>query len=538
MLTNVFAMIDFQDRRTTFWMLTLLALCAFSVWGYAFFQHDIFEEWDGVMHYYSGQIIWDKGIYIGWASHFWPPLQPLLVGFGKNPLLIGKVLALLSGVSILFCTYFLLIGHGVSKLTAFIGVLFLLTNKHFLLQSIQVENHALEAAFFIGGVLVFSFFLKKPDYKLIVCCAVLVALAGLVRYTSYSLALAIALYMLYSSYPKRQSLKYTFIFCLIFCLVSLFWWVPNLLLNGSPLATWQYLNIGKAVYPSSGSQWWWSEQINYESTLQLIKAYPLEYLENLGSNVLKSIRLLIESASSAKPIGYVLCIFLFFVFFRERQVKAFKKLSEGVKFLLFVSSLYVFLCSNAFVFTAALYPVLVVFWILLVLGSSTLLVQRSSYLISVFLIANLMLSVLAVNTYVSNQRADDGGQLASLQEVNSILSQDECISKKVVMSSHPARAYYSGSKWVMFPDAGYDDLCSLIRFEFPQRIKEYVPKIPVDLPLNQLRPNYLIVDLKLQNKIGIINDQMQFEASTHCDNQVERIYYNPSSQVALFRVLN
>lgn len=71
--------------------------------GWVVLKHDVFEEWDGVMHFFSG-FFWSSFSYKGWASNFWPPLQPLIISLG-DPLLLGKLIAVISGVFTLFYAY-------------------------------------------------------------------------------------------------------------------------------------------------------------------------------------------------------------------------------------------------------------------------------------------------------------------------------------------------------------------------------------------------------------------------------------------------
>ena len=45
------------------------------------FYHTTFEEWDGVIQLFAGREIFQGYNYIGWPSHFWPPLYSFLIGF-------------------------------------------------------------------------------------------------------------------------------------------------------------------------------------------------------------------------------------------------------------------------------------------------------------------------------------------------------------------------------------------------------------------------------------------------------------------------
>ena len=99
-ISKIYSMHSTQHKKV---MLVLIG-CQTLIWFFILYTHNIFEEWDGVMQFYSGKTLRHTTLYTGWASHFWPPLQPLLISLG-NPLSIGKTISFISGCISLVCLY-------------------------------------------------------------------------------------------------------------------------------------------------------------------------------------------------------------------------------------------------------------------------------------------------------------------------------------------------------------------------------------------------------------------------------------------------
>lgn len=66
------------------------------LYGRVYVNHEVFGEWDGVMHYFSGIEFLETGVHTGYSSNYWPPFQPVLLAMG-NPLFIGKLVSLIAG---------------------------------------------------------------------------------------------------------------------------------------------------------------------------------------------------------------------------------------------------------------------------------------------------------------------------------------------------------------------------------------------------------------------------------------------------------
>jgi hypothetical protein len=62
--------------------------------------HSVFNEWSGVMQYFSGKEILRGDGYRGWTSHFWPPLFSTVLGLVSKLLpgsTAGKIISIMSG---------------------------------------------------------------------------------------------------------------------------------------------------------------------------------------------------------------------------------------------------------------------------------------------------------------------------------------------------------------------------------------------------------------------------------------------------------
>src|SRR5690606_10816056 len=114
------------------------------------------------------------------------------------------------------------------------------------------------------------------------------------RYTSYALLPAFVLTMFFF-HPFRRAAGYALLIVLGFSLVSSPWWIVNYLYNGSPFATWQYMNIGMGIFASGGNKWWWCwSGVNaYNSVRDIFLQAPVPYILNFCKNLPKGIALTI-----------------------------------------------------------------------------------------------------------------------------------------------------------------------------------------------------------------------------------------------------
>lgn len=155
-----------------------------------FIFHTTFEEWDGVMQCFAGREILGGSGYIGWTSHFWPPLYSLLIGIGEEfapGFEAAKSISMISGVILLFVAYIVSIELTGERRIGLLTQLFLALNPLYFISSFQAENHMLDSMFFITALLFLLKFLRNPTTFNSFVTGILCAFAGLSRYTSYAL---------------------------------------------------------------------------------------------------------------------------------------------------------------------------------------------------------------------------------------------------------------------------------------------------------------------------------------------------------------
>jgi len=501
----------------------VVLLAVTSLWIWLLYSHDIFEEWDGVLHYFSGLNFWESFVYKGWASHFWPPLQPLIISLG-DPLVMGKIVALLSGLLVIIYSYLESLRNSLSRSESILVLIFVASSSTFLLAFSVVENHALETGFALLGVT--FFFLSSESKKYLVVSAVFIALAGLVRYTSYIYALVLAFACLFRA--DKKGFYDAALFSIIFVLVSSVWWLPNYFINGSPLATWQYLNVGSRIYPGGSFEWWWHGQNDYKDLSDLIFRHPILFIENFIKNIAYGLVIVAKGLTSHWLTSFLLiATFIYCSITKRKYIFLFFKKN----FLIVCAGTgYILLCSIAFVFHDALLPVMMMGTVFL----GIFLLKYFRYGAALLLLAsisNAALSYIDASTYLDYQD-DRGGQLASLTEVNDVLIKDKA---SLISSIHPARAYYAETGWIMFPLYGVSSLCQVIDYSFSDKVYSYAPKHPVDLNRKSLSISHLVVGPSLKGMDHLIDPDSYLEV-IKCENFSAVRIYNDDKGVSVYRV--
>jgi hypothetical protein len=495
---------------------------------YVLFHHIVFGEWDGIMQYYSGMHIIQNGKYIGWASHFWPPLHPFLLGIGKiifkNPFFFGKLITFISGMVTLYFVYLIAYNYLYDKIKALLVVTYIFSVKYFFIVFTLVENHNLETVFFIGAIYYYIKYEKKQLNILLFISGILTGFAGLSRYTSYTLVLSLILYIIFTQ--QTNKLKKLVIYLSGFLLVSLIWWIPNFFLNGSPLATWQYLNIGEKVYPKGEINWLYDGQNNFNNLKELIFAYPKEFIFNFIKNLILSITLFIKCITSNKYVSVLFIIIFLYSLIKKKFIYNFLKEN---KLYIFILMIYVVLCSTAFVFPEALYPVILLFTMMILLYLVNL--QNGKIFILIFVLINLFFTYeYSINFLLKDRKV----QLSDLYEVNSILLKEK--NRDIIISSiNPARGYYSKLNWIMFPLGNAKNICDIIELNYSRKVINYLPKIPVDLNLTHKYINYLIITKDLPKYYSFINDNLTINQKDCKKYNLILIY--KSKNTALYKVV-
>ncbi len=282
--------------------------------------HDTFEEFDGIMLVLVGREIFAGKGYGGWTAISWPPLFSVIVGFLDlfiDGFTAGKIVSVLAGTLILLLIPVLARELGLEAPRGILLVqLAVALNPLFLILSIIVENHQLEALFLVAStILLIKMINHKHDIthqldhatfqdawrqsptREAWMLGITMALACLTRYTSYVLLPVTLLTLLAIAQTSstvrhdwqriaRRIGKLTLLVFTPFLIISLPWYVANTLENGWFLASSAHLNIGFAVIEHLHRRWWWKTMANYGSLLDIIKHHPVAYLANFIHNIL------------------------------------------------------------------------------------------------------------------------------------------------------------------------------------------------------------------------------------------------------------
>ncbi|WP_416827841.1 ArnT family glycosyltransferase [Ectobacillus polymachus] len=457
--------------------------------------HTSFEEWDGVMQVFAGRAIFSGQSYAGWTSHYWPPLYSLLVGFLQlfmSGFLASKLISLVAGVLLLYVAYKLAIELTQKKVIALLTQLFLVVNPLFLLLSIQAENNMLDSLFFVSSILLLLQSLKVPESKRFIVLGLIAGLAGLSRYTSYTLVPLVAL-TIFIALDWRKALKPLFWFALSFSIVSLPWWIMNTIQSGSPFATWQYLNIGYGVFDLS-PLWWWNLHANYNGIGDIILANPGSYDQHVLYNLWNSLLLLLKTCVVLSPFVIPAWIGSWFSIKRIYWVS----LVTGL-------CLYFLLVSQAFVFAKVFLSWTVISTILSIDFISTLLTRYErhhrfltvvkKWLLPTLLCFGFMVTFFVTYQYIQGDSYDDG-ELADQKAITQVLkAYDPNIEHKTIMAVHPARAYYLGTQFLMIPlyyEGNVEGINSYKALD--EKVIQHAPNSYASPLTSPVKSDYLIYD--------------------------------------------
>lgn len=489
----------YQDNNGFQFQCLLIPLLYLLILAYLSQYHESFEEYDGVMQYFSSLELVSSGSYIGWASHFWPPLYSVILalaaplGGGHNAAIF---ISISSALCVLVTAFYLALKLFGNKRAAYCSQLVVAINPLFLVLSIQAENHMLDTCFFIFSIYVAIQAFEKLGIRAFVFLGVCCASAGLSRYTSYILvpSVLLCLFLVVNDFKRFSLLAVAY--TLSFISVSSLWWVPNAFENGSPLHTWQYLNIGSSLAVNK-TQWWWSLQENYNGLVEVMQSFPLAYAMNLLGNLAKSFEYVSVMTAGS------LFVLPFAIRFMWRQVSP--RFTAGV---LATFLLYVLLVSQAFVFKAVFLSWIVIFsvwsvgflidlcrrnekWSIPLLNST----RRAAYFaLGLIVLISLLSSGEKMAEYLENDHIG-GGQLIHKEAITRILQKEGGISGKYIMSIHPARAYYVGSNWISAPLYYAGSLSGLVSYEnIGKKVRSYAPKYPSSELADDFKADYLIYD--------------------------------------------
>jgi hypothetical protein len=455
----------------------------FLFFGYLLLNsHNLFEESDGVFHYYSALEISKSYNYNNWASNFWPPLYPLLGSF-FIPLFDGffilKLISLLSGFVLLLTIFDIVYSLTLNYTSAFFSQLLTILFSCFIVSSIQAENHILDTCLILLGIKYLTKFTSYKSKASILLAGFFIALAGLTRYTSYAFVPGTVLYLFLVL--QRRDYIYILYFLIAFIVPSCPWWLINFMNNGNPFHTWQYLNIGLASSGFEFGEWWWKESSNYNSIKDLILHFKLNYFFNFIKNIFKTVYITIINLN----------ILLFYIFLNRNLI--FVNLKLFLISLSFSFIIFILLVSQAFVFT----EVFLTWFIIIIIIFSSLIKSNHYFIYFKFaFILFFIISFFKVKTYIND--FSDGGQLSDNSLIIPIIkTQGDNLKNSYVMSIHPARAFYLGSNYLTIPLYYEGDISGLVSYKgIEQNVIKTIPTYPANILSNNpnIKADYLIFE--------------------------------------------
>lgn len=466
-------------------------------------QHQLFIDFDGAMAYFSAQDIYNGNGYRGWGSHFWPPLYPLLTGAlaryidGPDA---AELISVVSAALLLWVMHRFVYKLSGNNVIACLAQLLIATNYTFVLLSIKSENHMIDSLFYVWAILLLLQNLDKEARRRYFLVGIVCGLAGLSRYTSYSLMPAFIV-TLFCFYPPRRAMLSGIRLLAGFMIISAPWWIINYRTNGSPFSTWQYMNIGAGVFSGNGSRWWWywSGIDTVQSVTGIILQAPGAYLLNFLRNVVKSCYLIVFKSQLT---GMFCIASLGYFIFRQYSGHKPPVLRER-HFLPVLIALvfYILLVSQAFVFSEVFLS-----WLVLVVIYGTFAIYRLNLGIRLFgpsyrpVMLSAIVLIIGADLFYTNWQLNIyiksvSGLEENRQIVEAIKAHDNDLDQKLVMSFHPARAYYLGSGFIMLPPYYEGDVNGLVTYQgMSFKVRDHAPRFPATVNVNDLQVDYLIYD--------------------------------------------
>jgi len=478
--------------------------------------HSIFNEWTGVMEFFSGHELVTGLGYHGWASQFYPPLFSLLMGIGglfTSGFMAGKLISILSASVLLLVAYDLSVEFSGSQRVGLWTQVFLALSPLFVNEALQADNHMLDAMLFNCGLLLFLRAAKEPQAGRLFLLGLICGLAGLTRYTSYvMLLLCIGLISLKH---LRRSFGYAALLCVGFAAVSVPWWYYNAKYNGSPLHNLNYLNVCVGVFGWSTNSlhilWRWAADSRINGIGDILRYHFTGYVRNIIGNLPKSGDILLRS-TGALSVFAVPGILLSMFRLRPSQLL-------GVSAVLAASVLVVSQAYTNVYYLLPWTPWMVIIGVAFVFDFLQWLKKTNperrnwrvvQCTLGALLIVNVVLCAQMMRAYykepLDRPLADASGVTTALQQY------DPHIASKVIMALDPARAYYVGAKYLATPSDYTGSVEGLVRYEgVSARLRHYAPKYPSNMDESNLQSDYLVYTRTGEDRLGGLHDPPQFE---------------------------
>lgn len=450
------------------------------------------------MQYFAGKDIFSGVGYHGWTAGFWPPLFSILIGLGSFVLpgfLAGKFISILASSILLFVTYHLAVELSHRNEIGLWSQVFLGLSPVYFYESLQAHNHMIDALFFTTGLTLFIKSTKSMRRSAFLVSGIVCGLAGLSRFTSYIL-IFLPLFLYFWIPDFKKIIPHAVEFWIGFAVISLPWWFYNTINNGSPISTWEYLNICTAVVPGNSygtfsSLWSCRNQSNISSLFSLILAYPIGYIKNFAGNMIASEKMLREYGGALTLL--VIPAFLDSIFHvnMKKWVIVFGELLLLVGLVSQDSILDWYLLGSIGI--VAIMCVMFLFNYAEKIGELYPAVKKYrifNYTLVLLTIVSLAMVFKQITDYKieRNEGFADLGQITQL-----LIGHDPNIKSKVIMATDPAWSYYTGAKYLSTPAIYDGTLEGLVSYQgVSDNLKYYAPKYPSTMPISDLRADYFI----------------------------------------------
>ncbi|MDC0590728.1 glycosyltransferase family 39 protein [Gammaproteobacteria bacterium] len=487
---------------------------------------------DGIMQFHAGKNFIEYGAYEGWASNYWPPLYGILLNFGDDPFLTGKIISLLAAIITLFSIY-LVANFFLNNKQDSLIVLTLVSSSYLFYETFKaVENHALEISFFFLSYYFFLTANKSKNLTLFLIAGALIGFASLSRYTAYSFVISYIIFLFFQN--QRDKYISSSYFLVGFILICLPWWVLNTYQNGSPLHTWQFLNVAIGIWGIG-----FTESIpKFNSLIDIISNYPLEFIINFFENILYGLKIIVSSLFSYSQTGvsrmYAYLSIAFLIFFLVLMIYK-KKLKNFIKYIslpTIIVIIFLLVTSLAFNFRHALAPAAFLF-------STAIFIfyikwfEKYKFVLLLILAFNTSVNYSNSIEFSNNFARDEGGQLSDLDEIMKIIDIKKG-TNMVVGSWNPAPAFYTNLSWVTNPFIPDGDFCKLIDTNLKSEILAFMPYFPLYIDSYKKDFLYLTRHDYFVNQ-DLIKENLLLK-STECKNY-EIILLFQSNQSSLYQII-
>ena len=469
--------------------------------------HPLFREFDGLMQWGSGRTVIRDGIYGGWASHFWPPLYSTLTGLLNlvvDGIWAARLVSLFSATAMLGVVYSFTKEVSGSPRAAVMAQTLVAVNPLFLQNAFQAQNHMLDAFLYVAAVWLLIRGIRAPSAGRMAGAGIVAGLAVMARYQSAVIVVPAGIALLVVAARSRRGIGYGLMYVTGMAVAVTPWVLQNWAMNGSPIATWQHLNIGSAFLDPdrSSGRWWWLRQSYYDSLKDVLTADPDGYWRNVRRNLADSGKNLLASAGIAAPL-----VPLGVITGRRGAGRDTWWLVVGSVALFVALISQAFTRDYLFLSSSTLFIIIGTAW-LATRWERLALKRQFRHAPAWLLLAPMLLSGAGLSAMETRAYFHTYNPSITVDAIaaGAALRAEPGIATKRVMAIHPIYAYEAGSRYVMTPLWYPGSILQFVRYELVRpRIKRYAPRIPATMKDDELGADYLVVNT------GLIQALPQFQ---------------------------